>query len=134
MSSASVTQASGAPLVALVTTAETAALTSSALPYNAPGGQGLLVSGCVTGATGASTTSVQVRVYRGTTIGGTQIGVTLQESSAASSFYENGFSILDAAPGAAPQYTVSVQQVGATGNGTVTLANIAVEAANATGV
>jgi len=134
MSSVAVTQASGAPLVALVTTAETAALTSAALPVNAPGAQGILVSGCVTGATGASVTSLQVRVYRGATIGGgVQIGVTLQESAGASSFYENGFSVLDTAPGANPQYTVSVQQVAATGNGTVTLANIALEVANATG-
>jgi hypothetical protein len=127
MSSPSVTQASGAPLVTLTTTAETAALTSAAVPFNAPGGQGLFVSGIVTGATGTGTTSVQTRVYRGATISGTLLA-TLQETNAAG-FYQAGFQVLDSAPGANPVYTVSVQQVGATGNGTVTYVNMAVEPA-----
>jgi hypothetical protein len=133
VSSAAVTQATGAPLVTLTTTAETAVITSGVLPYNAPGGQGVLVSGLVAGATGASVTSCQVRVYRGATTGGTQVGVTLQEAQGASSFYSMGFSILDTTPGANPQYTVSVQQVGATGNGTATIGSVALEAANAAG-
>ncbi len=133
MSSTAVTQASGAPLVTLTTTSEAAALTSATFPFNAPTASGLLVSGTVTGATGASVTSCQVRVYRGATIGGTQIGSTLQEAQGASSFYSMGFSILDTAPVASAVYTVSVQQVGATGNGTVTFANIAIEVSNPTG-
>lgn len=133
MSSAAVTQSTGAPLVTLTTTAETAALTSAVLPYNAPGGQGLLVSGIVAGTTGASVTSCQVRVYRGATTGGTQIGVVLQEAQGASSFFSMGFQLLDTAPGVNPQYTVSVQQVAATGNGTVTICSIALEASNAAG-
>lgn len=131
MSSTAVTQGSGAPLVTLTTTAETAALTTNALPYNAPTAQGLLVSGSIAGATGASTTSVQVRVYRGATTGGTLLA-TYQESAAASNFYSFGFSVLDTAPVASAVYTVSVQQVAATGNGTVTFCSIAVEVANAT--
>lgn len=133
MASPSVTQATGTPLVALVTTAETAALTSTALPYNSPTGQGLMVSGVVTGATGASVTSCQVRVYRGATTGGTLLGVVLQEAQGASSFYSMAFAVLDSAPVASAVYTVSVQQVGATGNGTVTGCTIAVEPANLTG-
>lgn len=134
MSSPAVTQATGAPVVALVTTAETAALTSAALPYNAPGGQGLQVSGIVAGATGAGVTSCQVRVYRGATTGGTQIGGTLQEAQGATSFYSMGFSFVDTAPVASAVYTVSVQQVGASGNGTVTAVSIAVQPATVTAV
>jgi hypothetical protein len=76
---------------------------------------------------------VQVRIYRGATITGTQLGVTLQVAATASSFYSIGFSVLDTAPGTSPVYTVSVQQVGASGNGTVTIANISAEAATAAG-
>lgn len=133
MASPAVTQGSGAPLVALVTTAETVALASAVMPYNSPGGQGVLVSGCVTGATGASTTSVQVRVYRGADATGTLIGLVLQESAAASSFYSNSWEILDAAPGVNPKYAVTVQQVAASGNGTVTFASLVLEPANVTG-
>lgn len=134
MSSAAVTQATGAPLVTLTTTAETIAITSAVMAYNAPGGQGVLVSGTVTGATGTGVTSCQVRIYRGAAISApAQVGVVLQEAQGATSFYSMGFQILDSAPVAAAQYTVSVQQIGATGNGTVTLASIALEAANAAG-
>ena len=134
MSSPSTTQGSGAPLVSITTTTETAALTSAALPVNAPGAQGVKVTGTVTGATGAGVTSTQVRVYRGTSTAGTQIGGTLQEAQGASSFYSMDFSALDTAPGSNPQYTVSVQMVGATGNSTVTYALISAEVANGSGV
>ena len=136
MSSAAVTQATGAPLVTLTTTAETAALTSNVLPYNAPGGQGVLISGTVAGATGTGVTSCQVRIRKGSGTGGAQVtdaNSTLQEAQGASSFYTMNFSVLDPAPAANAQYTVTVQQVGATGNGTVTIASIALEAANAAG-
>jgi hypothetical protein len=133
MSSPSVTQGSGAPLVSITTTTETAALTSAALPVNAPGAQGVKVSVTVTGATGAGVTSTQLRVYRGSTISGTQIGGTCQEAQGASSFYSMSASVLDTAPGSSQQYTVSVQMVGATGNSTVTYASISAETATATG-
>ena len=134
MASPVITQATGAPIVALVTTAETIVLTTAALPYNAPGGAGLSVGGTVSGATGAGTTSVQLRVYRGTAISGpAQIGGTLQEASGASSFYSHDFNFLDATPGVNPQYTVTIQQVGATGNGTATYASFVLEAVTSTG-
>lgn len=133
MSSPMVTAASGAPLVSLVTTAETVALATPVLPYNAPGAQGMQVNVCVNGATGASVTSCQVRVYRGATAAGTLLGVVFQEAQGASSFYAMSGTVLDTAPGAAPQYCVTVQQVAATGNGTVTQASISAEAATASG-
>lgn len=132
MASPAVTQGSGAPLVTITTTTEIAALVSTAFAFNAPTAQGLLISTSVTGATGASTTSMQVRLYRGATISGTLLA-TWQESAGASSFYSNGGQVLDTAPVSGGQYTLSVQQVGATGNGTVTFANISIEPANLSG-
>jgi hypothetical protein len=131
------TQGSGAPLVTLVTTAETVALVSTTPPsWNAPSAQGAQVTANVTGATGASVTSVQVRIRQGSTVAGALVpnanGV-FQESSAASSFYANGITVLDPSPPNPPVYCVTVQQVGATGNGTVTLANISIEPSNASG-
>jgi len=133
VSSPSVTQGSGAPLVSITTTSETAALTSGAMPVNAPGAQGVKVTATVTGATGAGVTSAQVRLYRGTAITGTQIGGTIQESQGASSFYAMTIQALDTAPAASAQYTVSVQMVGASGNSTVTYANVTAEVATASG-
>ena len=134
-----VTQATGAPLVTLTTTTETAAITSASEVINSPGA-GVLIRGTVTGATGAGVTSCQVRVRIGAnTTSGTLVGAVLQEAQGASSFYSMDFSVLDtskgtaAAPGGTAVYTVTVQQVGATGNGTVTLANVSVQPVNASG-
>lgn len=124
----------------LTTTTETPAVTTPVLAVNAPGGQGVLIQGTVTGATGTGVTSVQVRVRQGNnTITGTVVGAVMQEAQAASSFYSMAFSVLDASVGVAAtpagnaQYTVTVQQVGATGNGTVTMACAGAETANAIG-
>lgn len=139
MSSPAITQATGAPVVALVTTAETAALTTPAFPVNGAG-QGVRISGSVAGATGTGVTSVQVRVRAGAGTGGAIVAnAVFQEAQAASSFYSMAFDILDtsvgvpATPAGNPVYTVTVQQVGATGNGTVTVALVGVETANAAG-
>lgn len=140
MSSASTVQGTGAPLATLTTTAETVALTSAVLPVNAPAGQGVLIAGTVTGATGTGVTSVQVRVRAGAnTTSGTVIGAVMQEAQGASSFYSMSFAILDtsvgvpSAPSGNAVYSVTVQQVGATGNGTVTLASVGIETSNALG-
>lgn len=138
MSSATATQSTAG--ATLTTTAETVAITSPVLAVNAPNGQGVLISGTVAGATGTGVTSVQVRVRIGSnTTSGTVVGLVMQESAAASSFYSFGFSVLDtsvgtpSAPSGNAVYSVTVQQVGATGNGTVTLASVAIETANALG-
>lgn len=137
MSSPAIVQNTGT--TTLTTTAETVACTTPPLPVNAPGGQGVLIQGCVTGATGAGVTSVQVRIRQGVGTGGAVVGGVLQEAQAASSFYSMSFSVVDntvGVPGAAvgtPQYTVTVQQVGATGNGTATLAEAGAETVNAQG-
>lgn len=139
MSSPAITQAQGAPIVALVTTAETAVITTPAFPVNGAG-QGVRISGSVSGATGAGVTSCQVRVRQGAGTGGAIVAsAVFQEAQGASSFYSMAFDVLDttvgvpAAPQGNPVYTVTVQQVGATGNGSATFALAGVETANAVG-
>lgn len=139
MSAPAINQAQGAPIVALVTTAETAVLTTTAFPVNAAG-QGVRISGSVAGATGAGVTSCQVRIRQGAGTGGTVVAsAVFQEAQGASSFYSMAFDVLDTtvgvvgAPAGAPVYTVTVQQVGATGNGTATFCMAGVETANAGG-
>src|SRR5215472_14718322 len=123
MSSPAITQVT--TTTTLTTTTETAAATSPVVAIDQPGsaGQGVQISGCVTGATGTGVTSVQVRVRAGSGTGGAIIASVLQEAQAASSFYSMAFQVVDnsigvlATPIGNAQYTVTVQQVGATGNG-----------------
>lgn len=100
-----------------------------------------MVRATVSGATGAGVTSCQVRIRKGTdttgaVVGGTTAGV-FQEAQGASSFYSMNVAALDtslgvaATPSGEATYTVTVQQVGASGNGTVILANLSVEPAAA---
>jgi hypothetical protein len=133
MSSPVVTQASGAPLATLTTTTETTALSTPGQPFNAPGAAGVLVQASVTGATGAAATSVQIRVRQGSGTSGNVVGLVNQVGVSASSFYQGSVSVLDTSPPSPLVYTVTVQQVSATGNGTVTLASIALETATASG-
>lgn len=125
----------------LTTTSETVAAVTPARAVNNPGGQGVLVQALVSGATGAAATSVQVRIRQGANGGvgatapaGTQVGGTVQVAVTASSFHAVAISILDSSAfgilNAAAQYAVTVQQVAATGNGSVTQAQIAEESCN----
>lgn len=88
-------------------------------------GEGRLVHGVLNVTAGAGTTAVVVRVRQGSGTGGTLVGVaqtvTLAAASTASIYY--------AAPDpgtTASQYTVTIQQTGGTGAGTVNLATISV--------
>lgn len=105
--------------VAPVTTAETVVGTITIPPLNQPGGDGVLISGIVTGTTGAGTTAIVVRVRQGNGTGGAilpnsttvQVGASLNTSAYFSCLdtvtqYPNGNT-----------YSVTVQQTGATGNG-----------------
>lgn len=119
-----------ATVVTLTTTAETSALV---LPFtggmtlnpsvvNLPGvgnKVNLKVSGRANITTGAATTSVQVRCRRGNGVTGTQVGSAINVPFAAATTDDVAFEFEDsAAPSGAP-YTITVQQVAATGNGTV---------------
>lgn len=105
--------------VAPVTTAETVVGTITIPPLNQPGGDGVLISGIVTGTTGAGTTAIVVRVRQGNGLAGAilpnsttvQVGASLNTSAP--------FACLDPVTSypAGNTYTVTVQQTGATGNG-----------------
>lgn len=134
MGSPSIVQAS--PGTALVTTAETVAATTPVLNVDQVG-QGVQISGTVTGATGAGVTSVQVRVRAGAGLAGAVVAsAVFQEAQGASSFYSMAFQLVDTtvgvpgAPQGQVQYTVTVQQVGATGNGTIAFVQVSAETAN----
>ena len=106
----------------LVTTAETAVLTFTIPPEGNPGGQGIYIDvNCVV-TTGAATTALQIRVRQGSGVGGAIVGVMAQTQVAAATANEQaGAGVLDPTliyP-AGNTYTVTVQQVAATGNGTM---------------
>lgn len=116
----------------VVTTAETAAATSTAFSVNDPGGQGVRVSGAVNVTTGVGCTGLTIRVCRGGAAGGPLVGNALPVTIGASASVSVPFDVVDPQLQAqAQQYTVTVQQAGATGNATVNQATICCEAATA---
>src|ERR1700758_1096914 len=105
--------------VAPVTTAETVVGTITIPAENQPGADGVLISGVVTGTTGAGTTAIVVRVRQGVGTAGAivpnsstvQVGASLNTSAY--------FACLDTQTQypAGNTYSITVQQTGATGNG-----------------
>lgn len=107
----------------LVTTAETAVLTFTVPPeLQAAGGQGIYIDANCVVTSGASTTALQVRIRQGVGVAGTLVGVMTQTQCAAATANELcSCAVLDPTliyP-AGNTYTVTVQQVAATGNGTM---------------
>ena len=115
-----------AAAVTLTTTSETAAATSGAADEVRPIANGVLVKGFVNVTAGTATTAVVIKVRRGSGTGGTQVGNTLTHAVAAAGPNSIPIAAVDmpgpAAGQQAPfvgQYTVTVTQTAATGNGTV---------------
>lgn len=119
-----------ATAVNLVTTAETAALTlpfasgCSANPSLANPISGSAAKNRINGVAnitaGTAATSVQIRCRIGNnTITGTQVGPTLSYTIAAGASANVDFEFSDVPGLYAQAYTITVQQVAATGNGTV---------------
>lgn len=140
MASSSALTATGAPLVSLVTTTEAVALTSNALNVNSPQGQGVLITGLVTGVAGTGATSIQVRVRQGAnTITGTTVFGPSSAAVTAGQPYAIPIRVLDtsiavpSAPSGQAVYSLTAVQVGASGNGTVTMASVDLTVANASG-
>lgn len=119
--------------VTLVTTAETAvaSLSFGGPSIPAPGNPGstnlapTLIAGVVNVTAGAGTTAVVVRVRQGIGVTGTVVGVLDTDTLAAAASESIAFEKYDAT--GATSYTVTVQQTGATGNGTVNSASIDVD-------
>src|SRR5580704_1637850 len=104
----------------LVTTAETAVLTFTTAPEQQPSGQGLYIDANCIVTTGAATTAIQVRIRQGSGVAGALVGVMAQSQAAASTANEEAScAALDPVTSypAGNTYTVTVQQVAATGNG-----------------
>lgn len=115
--------------VTVVTTAETAILTTPAMVYDQPSGAGVRISGVVEinpVGTGASVANVRVRQGSGTT--GALVGVAEPQNCVAGNSLEVTFDVEDttrySAQSGGGQYTVTLAMTGATGNTTVSQALI----------
>jgi len=106
--------------VTLVTTAETTIISTNFLPIPLELAK-FLVSGSVLMTSGTGVTGVQIRVRRN--INGENVvlgGAVATIPLAASTTGNFGFDFTDSVPdGRSCQYSLTVQQVGATGNGSV---------------
>ena len=107
-----------APAATITTTTELVVVTSNGINTGAPGAR-VMIRAYLNVTTGLGTTGLTVRVRRGTGITGTVVGTAEILTAAASTQYLLALTAVDS-PGevAQQQYVVTVQQAGATGNGT----------------
>lgn len=105
--------------VNVVTTNETAAITTAPVSVTLDGDP-IYISGSLNFTTGASTTSVTVRCRRGVGVAGALVQETEPYTigAAANATIPFGFQDIPGAV-AGQQYTITIQQTAATGNGTV---------------
>lgn len=106
----------------LPTTTETAVLTFTIPPFDEPSGQGIYFDiNCIM-ATGAAATNATVRLRYGTGVTGTEVGFPQQTAVTAAGNNQGANTGCLDQTNSYPQgqtYTVTVQQVAATGNGTM---------------
>lgn len=127
--------------ITMVTTAETAAVTSLPVGYNEATGTGfgLAVHGYVNVTAGAGTTAMTITVRKGAGTGGQTLAASDTDTLAAGGSESIAYEFVDTSPILTPSgtvtgadvaganlYTVTVAQVGATGNGTINHASIGV--------
>jgi hypothetical protein len=118
--------------VSIPTTSETVVITSPLVKIPVSTCR-VWVAGRCQLTSGTGTTAVTVRIRRGTTTAGTLIGAGISEAikSAAGSTEPFALSVVDTLAGAdAVQYVLTLQQAGATANGSVPQAAIDVEVLN----
>lgn len=115
------------------TTTETAVLVFTIPPLNNPAGQGVEINASVSFTAGTGTTSAQVRVRQGNGVAGAVVGAIAQAPTTAG--IENSLDALVLDPTLSyptgNTYTVTVQQVGASGNGTMIYASAVTNPATA---
>jgi len=111
--------------VTLTTTSETSAVTAPGITTT--GAQTIRVWGTAIITTGAATTTVELRIRRGSGTAGTSIGTPTAVTVTATNTVSVTFAAEDA-PGevAGQQYSLTVQQASATGNGTVAACELSV--------
>lgn len=113
--------------LSVVTTTETGLAINPAFNFNNPGGQGNEIRGVVNITAGTGTTAVTVRVRQGSGSSGAIVGAAATHTLAAGASASIPYSFIDpATSGTAQQYTATIQQVGASGNGTVNVATMAI--------
>jgi hypothetical protein len=121
-----IASATASPATSIVTTAETLAANIPQTPLTLPGGSPVqvIIRGQVAVTTGAATTAVQVKLRVGQNNTTTaQVAQTEQIQVAASTLEEIPFHFTDPATANLTVnggYSITVTQVAATGNGTVT--------------
>jgi hypothetical protein len=108
----------------IVTTAETAAITSDGFTPPTDGAK-LIISGVINITTGASVTGAVIRVRRGVGVAGALVGETEPHNIGAAVTDDVSYQVTDS-PGAVAgqQYTATVVQTAATGNGIINNASI----------
>lgn len=108
----------------IVTTAETAAITSDGFTPPTDGSK-LIISGVINITTGASVTGAVIRVRRGVGVAGALVGETEPHNIGAAVTDDVSYQVTDS-PGAVAgqQYTATVVQTAATGNGIINNASI----------
>lgn len=111
---------------AVVTTAETAAITSD--PVNqAVDGEPITIRGSLSYLTGASTTAVTVRIREGSGLTGSLVGETLPYTVGAAVSTQIPYEFTYSPSGVAGQrWTASIQATAATANGTIQAAAMTV--------
>jgi hypothetical protein len=111
---------------AVVTTAETAAITSDPITQSVDG-ESVTIRGQIGYLTGTGTTAVTVRVRQGTGLTGAVVGETLPFTIGAAADTQIPFQFTTAPAGVVRQsYTVSIQATGASANGTIKSAAVTV--------
>lgn len=113
--------------VSIPTTTETAAVNTPLPQYGTPGDNGCLIAGNIILTAGTAGTAATIRVRQGVGTGGTVIGGANPVPVTAGATSAIPFVVFDPSPPAVVQYTVTVQQTAATGNGTALYAVIAAE-------
>jgi hypothetical protein len=120
--------------ISLVTTTETIVATvTPALTINAPGGEGLSISGFINVLTGTGTTAVVTRVRKGSLVTDTLIDVAQTHTIGAAVSASIPFGALDGAGASATaqNYVVTMQQTAASANGTVNYVLVNAQSGNA---
>lgn len=117
--------------VTLTTTSETALLSSTVNLENQPTGQGVSVNGNFNVLAGTGTTALTIRVRAGNGIAGALIGTAVTYTLAAGASATVPYGVLDPTLIGTVQYTVTCQQTGASGNGTVNQTFMSLEPSSA---
>lgn len=119
--------------VTLVTTAETVIATTVARAVNAPGSQGQYIDGMINITPGTAATAVVIRVRAGNGLSGAVIGGPETHTVAAGANQSIPYAQIDGTTVGQVQYTLTVQQTAATGNGSINLGTIREQTTNSAG-